>query len=98
MPARLTHWLATCLALTGIIYFIWPSLAVWFFIGYVSHIALDMMTISGVKTLKPFSSRTYYLLPKFLRFRTGQWAEMVFRLLCWVVAALLFAWQVSELI
>ena len=94
----LTHWILTCLAFTGIVYLVWPFLAIWFFIGYASHLLLDMMTISGIKVLKPFSSQTCYLLPKFLRFRTGAWAEMGFRLLCWVVAALLLAWQVSELI
>ena len=93
-----THWLATCLVFTGIIYFIWPSLAIWFFIGYASHLLLDMMTISGVKVFRPFSSRTYYLLPKFLRVRTGGWPEIGFRFLCWIVAILLFAWQVSELL
>lgn len=93
-----THWLVTCLTLTGMIYFVWPSLAIWFLIGYTSHLLLDMMTISGVKVFRPFSSRTYYLLPKFLRFRTGGWPEMGFRFLCWIIAILLFTWQVSELL
>ena len=73
-----THWLATCLVLTGMIYFFWPSLAIWFFIGYASHLLLDMMTISGVKVFRPFSSRTYYLLPKFMRVRTGGWPLFFF--------------------
>ena len=93
-----THWLLTCLLFTGIIYLIWPELAIWFFIGYASHLLLDMMTISGVKVLRPFSSRTYYVLPKFLRFRTGGMPEMAFRFLCWLVALLLFTWQVLVLL
>lgn len=32
-----THWLATCLMLSGGIYLIWPSAGVWFFIGYDDH-------------------------------------------------------------
>ena len=88
-----THWLLTCLFFTGIIYLVQPSLAIWFFIGYASHLLLDMMTLAGVKILRPFSSRTYYVLPKFFRFRTGGMPEIGFRFLCWLLALSLFTWQ-----
>ncbi|MDA3967960.1 MULTISPECIES: metal-dependent hydrolase [Helicobacter] len=39
--------------------------------GYVLHIAGDMLTISGVPILLPFRTKSYFLLPKPFRFKTG---------------------------
>jgi membrane-bound metal-dependent hydrolase YbcI (DUF457 family) len=71
-----THWLITALVV-GVIGVIsgtfigFPGLGLWLFIGYVSHLALDSMTISGLKLLQPLTGRTIHLLPKPMRIRTG---------------------------
>jgi inner membrane protein len=46
-----------------------------FCIGYVAHIGADMITISGVPVLWPFSKKRYSPLPRYLRLRTGGWPE-----------------------
>jgi membrane-bound metal-dependent hydrolase YbcI (DUF457 family) len=46
-------------------------MGLFFSVGYVSHIFLDMMTRSGCPLLCPFRTRRYYLLPKSLRFTTS---------------------------
>lgn len=40
-------------------------------LGCLFHILGDMMTISGVPLMLPFSAKNYNALPKLLRFKTG---------------------------
>lgn len=49
---------------------IWPwTLA--FFAGVLSHLLGDACTVAGVRPLLPFSDVKFWLLPKFLRGRSG---------------------------
>ena len=71
-----THWAATALVigllLSGLGWLIgFPALGFWLFLGYASHLTLDMMTLSGLAVWQPFSRRKYHLLPKLMRVRTG---------------------------
>ncbi len=71
-----THWLTFCFLISLLVAVCftpagYPSAGVWFFLGCVSHLVLDMMTKSGLEVLKPFSGRNFWLLPKRLRIRTG---------------------------
>ncbi len=68
--------------------------------GYVSHILVDAMTISGVYWLSPLNMRhKFHLLPRKLRIRTGSsldslLAGIVGVWLCWMVfpeAAIFFS-------
>ena len=49
----------------------YPALGLWLLLGYLSHLALDMLTPTGVTLLQPVSTRTYHLLPPKRRIRTG---------------------------
>ncbi len=48
-------------------------LAIGFFVGYVLHIVGDAMTLAGIKNF--CCKKGLYLLPKFLRFKTGSKIE-----------------------
>ncbi|MEZ6255993.1 MAG: metal-dependent hydrolase [Patescibacteria group bacterium] len=61
---------ALCITILGLIFAHSSLYGIAFFIGYTAHILGDMCTHSGVTALKPFSANTYYVLPKFLRFKT----------------------------
>ena len=43
-----------------------------FGVGYLSHLLLDAMTVSGVMLWGPFSQRRIWLVPKLWRVRTGR--------------------------
>lgn len=40
-------------------------------LGCIFHLIGDMLTISGVPLLLPFSTKAYHIFPPFLRFKTG---------------------------
>ncbi len=44
-------------------------------VGYLSHLASDALTISGLKLLQPWSQRRYWLAPRIFRFRVGTWPD-----------------------
>ena len=67
-----THWLVTALFLSApVIVLLDDSLGLCFGVGYLSHIALDMMTKSGVPVLGPFSDTRLHLLPRPMCVKTG---------------------------
>lgn len=69
---EITHTTLMALFLTGIIYWILPSIAIPFFIGYFSHIFADFFFNSGVPMLYPLKrgrQRFWFV------FQTGSWAE-----------------------
>jgi len=71
-----THWLLTALLLTAGIWYLgtiggYTYLWLWFVAGYCSHLVLDMMTLSGLKVLRPLTPSSIHLLPVFMRVRTG---------------------------
>ena len=43
--------------------------------GWISHLAADALTLSGLKLLQPWSERRYWLAPRPLRFRVGTWPD-----------------------
>jgi inner membrane protein len=43
--------------------------------GYLSHLAADALTLSGIKLLQPWSEQRFWLLPRPLRFRVGTWPD-----------------------
>ena len=43
--------------------------------GYLSHIAADALTLSGIKLLQPWSEQRFWLLPRPFRFRVGSWPD-----------------------
>jgi len=49
-----------------------------FIVGNIGHILGDMSTISGVSLLYPFTQKSFHILPKFLRYRTGGAVERLF--------------------
>jgi membrane-bound metal-dependent hydrolase YbcI (DUF457 family) len=70
LAANLAHWS--------------PSYALAFILGYALHIAADMLTLSGVPALWPFSRARVSPLPRALRFRTGGLPEKgVLVILAW---------------
>jgi inner membrane protein len=67
-----THWLLAALVVAlpaGIL--LGLHVGLYLAVGYLSHLALDMLTRSGIPLLGPFSKRRLHLLPKPLRARTG---------------------------
>ncbi len=67
-----THWLLTALVVAlPAIAFLGPHAGLCLAVGYLSHLALDMLTRSGIPLLGPFSKRRLHLLPKPFRVRTG---------------------------
>lgn len=54
-------------------------------LGCAIHMAGDALTDEGIPVLWPFSHREFHLLPSWLRFTTGQFAEH------WIVSPLLIA-------
>ena len=67
------------------IFFFYPQysyLLVVIFISYLGHLIGDGFTIGGLKRFYyPFSKRTVWFLPKFLRFRTGSFTENIWMFL-----------------
>jgi len=51
-----------------------------FAFGMLGHIIGDAHTKSGIMLFYPFSKKRYYVLPKFLRFKTGGIKEQIFAL------------------
>ena len=48
------------------------------YLAYLGHILGDSFTKGGIKRLfYPFSVKTFYGLPKSLRFKTGSWVESI---------------------
>lgn len=43
--------------------------------GYLSHLAADALTLSGIKLLQPWSDQRFWLLPRPFRFRVGTWPD-----------------------
>ena len=89
-----THWLITCLAISGGIYLVGeylnvPNLGIWFLVGYLSHLILDMMTIAGLKVLQPISQQSWHLLPKRFRIRTGGPFDHRLRGTLWLICLVL---------
>lgn len=64
----------------------WPLLFA-FIVGYISHIAADMLTRSGVPVLWPLAFK-WHLLPGFLRITTGTLPEGVL-----AIAVGVWVWQ-----
>ena len=58
---KLLHNLFSMILLTSIVYTLWPSHALAFLIGYLSHLALDLVTVGGVWLLWPLSKRAFKL-------------------------------------
>lgn len=86
-----THWLVTAfvLGLSAAVsgWFIgFPALGVWLFVGYISHLALDGMTLSGLELLQPFTDRKIHLLPKPMRIRTGSAVDSLLTVFFGVIA------------
>ncbi len=88
-----THWLITGGVLTLLAWLLGesirqPRLWLWFGIGYASHLVLDMMTVRGLKVLRPLTKRTFYLLPKPLRVKTGSFIEHGLR--AWLIVLIVW--------
>lgn len=85
----LTHTLAVwgLLTLAALVWLPVP-LAAALAAGYGSHILADMLTRAGLPVLWPVSSRSFHLLPRLLRVKTGGFIEAVIGAA--VLAALMF--------
>ncbi len=72
----------------------WGDLGTAFSLGYLSHLAADLVTKEGVKLWYPLSHAEVGLGPRWLRFDTGSWAEyvVVFALVVGVVWQWLSGW------
>ena len=83
--------LFACVALAVVAVLHWPVVnALAFSLGYAAHIGADMLTLSGVPVLWPFSKKRRSPLPYRLRFRTGGWPEKgVLIFLAWCVVRLM---------
>ncbi len=80
-----THMLLIAAALTIGMYFLgeaigFAALWLWFAVGYLSHLLLDMLTPSGLALLWPLSRRPLHLLPGPLRIVTGGVGDVVVRI------------------
>lgn len=101
LPHRgVTHSLLTCLLLTGGLTLLLAALPAWptrglplaFLVGYVSHLAADGVTKTGVPLLLPLARRRFHLLPRPLRITTGGAFEQGLFQLLLVVDGLFLAW------
>ena len=45
--------------------------------GWLSHLAADALTLSGLKLLQPWSQQRFWLAPRSLRFRVGTWPDLL---------------------
>lgn len=71
-----THWIATCCIVSFIIEAIgrtmnFADVGILFFVGYISHLILDLMTPLGLEALQPITEYRFHLLPKSLRITTS---------------------------
>lgn len=71
-----THWMISGVGISVVFALIglicgYPEFGLFLWFGYVSHILLDAMTLSGVEMWQPFNDRKVHLLPPGLRVRTG---------------------------
>ena len=79
----LTHSLLVAFVITlialNLSIFLTPNQTAWWGVawsaGYLSHIAADALTFSGIKLLQPWSERRFWLAPRPLRFRVGTWPD-----------------------
>lgn len=81
-----THMLLIAAGLSAGMFFLgsaigFPSLWLWFAVGYASHLLLDMLTPSGLELLWPVIRRPLRLLPRPLCITTGTAGDTVLRLL-----------------
>jgi len=89
-----THWVFSSV-MVGILFavagffFGYPELGLWIWLGYISHILLDAMTLSGVEMWQPFIDKKYHLLPQGFRVRTGNFVDAGMSLIFGMIAALL---------
>jgi len=84
------HWPVIGAAL---IYFGWQwgyDWLLWFGVGYLAHIAGDLLTRAGVPLLGPLSKRDFSLLP----IKTGGFIETVLGLLLWAFVS----WRLAALV
>lgn len=79
----LTHSLLVAFVITliavNLSIFLTPSQTAWWGVawsaGYLSHLAADALTFSGIKLLQPFSEQRFWLAPRPFRFRVGTWPD-----------------------
>lgn len=43
--------------------------------GWISHLAADGLTLSGLRLLQPWSDRRFWFAPRLFRFRVGTWPD-----------------------
>lgn len=90
-----THWMisgvgvAMAFGLLGLL-FGYPEFGLFLWVGYVSHILLDAMTLSGVEMWQPFNDHKVHLLPPGLRVRTGSFVDFGLTMLLGSCTAVLF--------
>lgn len=48
-----SHWLITALVMTALVWLAWRDMAPYVLMGYISHLALDMLTERGAPVLWP---------------------------------------------
>jgi inner membrane protein len=72
----LTHSLVGCVVATGLCWLLAPALGAGVAIGFLTHVAADACTPSGVPLFAPLSGRKRHLLPRRLRVPTGSWREL----------------------
>ncbi len=88
-----THWLLAALIVAlPAIAFLGPHAGLYLGAGYLSHLALDMLTRSGIPLLGPFSKRRLHLLPKPLRVRTGGPLDHFIQFVSGLAYVTLLAW------
>jgi len=58
---KLLHNVFSTILLTSVTAALWPSHVLAFLIGYLSHLALDIVTVGGVWLLWPLSKRSFKL-------------------------------------
>jgi inner membrane protein len=87
-----THWLLAALVVALVVAALLGAQAgLYLLAGYLSHLALDMLTRSGVPLLGPLSKRRLHLLPKPLRVRTGGPLDRFLQVLAVLAYAVLLA-------
>ncbi len=97
-----THWLFIAAILSAVMWYVgglagYNSLWIWFAAGYLSHLLLDMLTPSGLEVLRPVTSASIHLLPRFMRIRTGGGTDALVRILLLMSAgALLYQPLVNQ--
>ncbi len=79
-----THYLIWPFLMAGFAWYNTTPLLAWFAWGYLCHELADWVTRMGIPAAGPFYRKTFSILPKPLRIKTGGSIEDLISTFCWI--------------